>query len=125
MKIKLLTAPLSEIRNNQCGDWRHNADGSMFILAAEMGNDDYEFCVLLHELIESYLAKKRGITDEAVTAFDAAYEDNRVEGDVSENGDDPLAPYHKEHVFASNMERLMAAELGIHWGSYEAFINSL
>jgi len=47
-----------------------------------------------------------------------AYERNRREGDLGEPGDDPRAPYYREHQFASGMERLMAAELGVDWQQY-------
>jgi hypothetical protein len=41
---------------------------------------------------------------------------------VSEPGDDPRAPYYREHQFASGMERLMAAELGIDWQQYMGLV---
>lgn len=128
MNITLRTAPLSEIRNKQCGDWQINEDGSMEILAAEMPNIHHSFLILLHELVEAYLCNDRGITDEAVTAFDAQFEREREEGKhglEEENGDDERAPYRREHFSASNFERLMAAELVVVWAKYEKEIGEL
>jgi hypothetical protein len=39
-------------------------------------------------------------------------------------GDDPRAPYHKQHVFAENIERLLAAELGVDWSAYDKEVSS-
>jgi len=61
--------------------------------------------VAAHEMIEAYLALHAGVTQEAVDKFDGAYEAQRKPGDDSEPGDDPKAPYHREHVFATKIER--------------------
>jgi hypothetical protein len=42
----------------------------------------------------------------------------------TEPGDDPRAPYHKQHVFAENIERLLAAELGVDWSAYDKEVSS-
>jgi hypothetical protein len=90
-----------------------------------MGNDDYAFLVAIHELVEVWLCNKRGITDEAVSAFDIEYEKNRPEGDESEPGNHPDAPYRKEHFFATNIERMIALELGLDWEKYSKAVMSL
>ncbi len=86
---------------------------------------DEALLVALHELVEVTLCKKRCITEAQVDAFDMAYEKNRTKGDHSEPGDHPDAPYRKEHFFATNIERLMAAELGVDWETYENHIGAL
>lgn len=90
-----------------------------------MGNTDYESLVALHELIEVLLCKKRGITTEEVDAFDKAFEANRESDNDDEPGDDPSAPYRREHFFATNIECLMSAELGVDFKTYEATVNAL
>jgi hypothetical protein len=42
-----------------------------------------------------------------------------------EPGDHPGAPYHREHVFATRIERLLAEELGVDWNAYSAAIEAL
>jgi hypothetical protein len=42
-----------------------------------------------------------------------------------EPGDDPTAPYHREHVFATKIERMLAEELGIDWDAYDKTVNAL
>jgi len=89
---------------------------------------DFEFLVAFHEMIEACLCRKRGITDEQVTAFDAMYEKERargLHGPDDEDGDDERAPYKYEHAFATLLEKMMAAQLGVDWKQYEAAISAL
>jgi hypothetical protein len=53
-----------------------------------------------------------------------AYEAKRKPGDTSEPGDDAKAPYHREHVFATKIERLLAVELGVNWRDYDREVSS-
>lgn len=125
MKIQLKTIPHMHQRYETVGDWQILKDGSIQIDVSDMGNEDYAFLVAIHEAIEVWLCRKRGITDEAVTAFDVAFEEIRAEGDVSEPGDHPDAPYRKEHFFATNIERIIAEELGVDWSVYDKAVNDL
>lgn len=125
MKIQLRTIPHSEQRYETCGDWENLPDGSLRISVSDMGNEDYAFLVAIHEAIEVWLCNKRGITDEVVSAFDIEYEKNRPDGDESEPGDHPDAPYRKEHFFATNIERMIALELGVDWAVYDDAVMSL
>lgn len=106
------------------GDWRYKK-GVLCIYVSQMSDWRYEVCVAVHELVEVILCRERGITVAEVDAFDKAYEKNRKAGDDSEPGDHPKAPYRREHFFATNMEALLSAELGIDWAKYEGEINSL
>jgi hypothetical protein len=128
MRITLESKPLSEIRNRQAGDWTHNEDGSISAYSAQMGNEDYEFLVAIHETIEAYLCRKNGVTDETVTAFDAQFEDERehgMHGPNEENGDDKRAPYWTEHTFATMVEKMIAAQLEVNWTDYSMAIAAL
>ena len=78
----------------------------------------------MHEAIEAYLCKQAGISQVAVDRFDQAYERRRKAGNDSEPGDDPKAPYHKEHMFASKVERMLANELGVRWNAYDREVSS-
>lgn len=103
------------------GNWRFDQNGNLLIEVSAMGDWRYELLVALHELIEVGLCKHRGISQESVDAFDIQYESERASGLHTledEPGDDPAAPYKKEHFFATNLERLMAAELGVDWDQY-------
>lgn len=125
MKITIETIPHEQQDYPTVGNWKILSDGSLKIEVSDMGNEDYNFLVGTHEAIEVWLCKKRGITQEAVDAFDKSYEANRTEGDESEPGDDAAAPYRKEHFFATSIERLLASELGVNWNEYSDRVISL
>ena len=53
--------------------------------------------------------------------FDLKFEKERKRGlhpPNAECGDDKRAPYQKEHLAATTLERLMASELKIDWATY-------
>ncbi len=99
--------------------------GVTFFTISEMADERYEHLVAVHELIEKILCTHRGIPDAAIDAFDLAFEHDRAEGDESEPGHDPRAPYHREHVFAEKLERLLAEELGVEWETYDRTVVGL
>lgn len=125
MKITIETIPNKNHPYSTCGDWRRDLDGTLRINVSEEIGDKYALLVAIHELVEVALCEERGITTQAVDDFDKAFEAQREEGDESEPGDSPAAPYRREHFFATNIERQMAHELGVDWASYEDSINAL
>jgi len=91
-------------------------------------NEDYEFLVGLHELVEQHLCKRRGITTQSVDEFDIEFEKQREKSltlSNAEPGDNRFAPYQNEHCIATGIERIMAAAIGVKWSDYETEINSL
>lgn len=122
MRIEVLTVPHECQRYPTVGDWIADEDG-VRIRVSDMVNDDYHMLVAIHELVEAYLCLKRGISQEAVDAFDQAFEAGRI--DDSEPGHDPQAPYHREHVFAEKIERMLAEEAGIDWAQYDTIVSNL
>lgn len=124
MKIQIETIPHAQHRYSTCGDW-FEKDGVLHIKVSEELPEKEAVLVALHELIEVTLCKDRGITEKQVDDFDMEFEKNRPEGDESEPGDHPDAPYRKEHFFATNIERLVGAELGVDWETYADHIEAL
>lgn len=125
MLIQIRTIPHDEQRYETCGDYWTTKDGQMHIRVSDMGNEDYEFLVAFHELIEFWLIRKAGISEESINLFDIQYEKNRKSGDTDEPGNQPDAPYHLQHLFATDLEMMMAAAIGIDWKAYEARVNLL
>jgi hypothetical protein len=74
--------------------------------------------VQFHELVEALLCRANDVTEDTVTTFD------RANPDSPEPGDEPHAPYHKEHAIAMALERLLAVELGIPWRQHEANLDA-
>ena len=125
MKIVIETIPHKDQRYPTVGDWLFDENGDLTIRVSQLGSWQQECLVALHEVVEVLLCKHRGITQEAVDQFDMAYEKSRQEGDESEPGDDPLAPYVREHCLATGIERILAAELGVDWKTYEQHLQEL
>lgn len=57
------------------GNWRFDQNGNLLIEVSAMGDWRYELLVALHELIEVGICKHRGISQEAVDAFDIQYDE--------------------------------------------------
>lgn len=125
MEIVIRTIPQGSQRYETAGDWSRDESGRLVISVSDMGNDDFTFLVGIHELVEAWLCERQGVTDEAVTAFDTAYEASRPEGDISEPGDDSAAPYASQHCFATAVERMVCAALGVAWADYEKAVLGL
>lgn len=127
MKWNIVTIPNSKQRYPTVGDYFDEKDTTN-VFISDMKNEDYEFLVALHEMIECYLTKKRGISEQDITEFDMQFEREREEG-LHELEDEPGfavdAPYLKEHAFATLIERQVADELGIDWEDYERTISNL
>lgn len=95
--------------------------GKMMFRVSELGRWEYEFAVLVHEIVEWGLVKHRGVKIEDIDAFDKEFEEDRargLHGPDDEPGDDPRAPYHREHCFATAVERMLIAAFGLSWQGY-------
>lgn len=100
------------------GDWQAWTNGKILATVSSMASPDAEFVILLHEIIEAYLCRKRGITGEQVAAFDRIFELERGAGlhsSMAEPGDHPQAPYRREHQFSTMIEMAVFHELGGAW----------
>lgn len=116
MRIVMETIPHRLQRYKTVGDWFTDLNGTIQIRASELSDENREFLVLIHELVEWYLCRFSMISQEEVDKFDKAHED---EQDEVELGDLTDAPYRDQHCFATGIERLLAAELGVEWAEYE------
>ncbi len=118
MKIVIDTVDHANQRYPTAGDWIIGGD-SVHIVVSRLDDPDMEFLVAVHELVEAWLCDKRGIPEPDVMAFDVDHGGEADPGGLSE------APYHKEHMFAETIERLLANELGVDWNVYTAKVEAL
>jgi hypothetical protein len=119
MKITIETIPHDQQRfPTWAGDWQIDQQGNIAIQVSELGDWRYEALVIHHELTEVLLCKARGITTEMVDAFCATVTERRAAGTVDETDHDKTSPSHREHLFAENLERMLAFELGVDWDEY-------
>lgn len=102
------------------GNWREfdapnkgAVDGPfMLIEVDDMGDWRKELVVAIHEMVEAALCKYHGIPESVVSDFDKSHLDS------PQPGDEPDAPYRREHEFATDIERLIGRELGVDPQSY-------
>lgn len=113
--ISIARVPHSQQRYNTLGDWYYDSDGNLFIIVSKLGSTDMESCLIIHELTEALLCAGHGISQPVVDKFDLG-----LGSTLDEPGDDPRAPYHLEHMYASVAERQLALALDISWPAYEA-----
>jgi len=91
-------------------------------------NAKEEFLIAIHELTEWFLTEQRGIKEKDISKFDKKFEQERKKGlhsNSAEPGFDKRAPYRKEHVFATKVEKMLAKELKINWKKYSKELNKL
>ena len=124
LHIVIETIDHSKQRYLTVGDWQIDKAGNLRIVVSKMSDQRYEFLIGMHEAIEAYLAVHAGVSPEAVDRFDRAYEAKRKAGNDSEPGDDPKAPYYRQHQIGTGIERLLAAELGVDWSAYDHEVSS-
>lgn len=122
MKIVIETIPISEMRYPTCGDYWIDEDGIMQVRVADTGDEAYNQAIMLHELWESFLIT---VPIDEIDVFDIEFEKRRQDGDFNEPGDDPKAPYQKEHCSATGIERIFIALKNKKWKEYEEVVNKL
>jgi hypothetical protein len=129
LNIRIRTIPHRVQQYDTVGNYWHDVDGCgaevLEIRVSRMRDRRYEFLVALHEMIEAFLCEWRRIPFAAITRFDIGYERNRSQGDISEPGAAPDAPYRAEHQFAERVERMVARELAVDWPKYDRAVARL
>ncbi len=107
-RVEIRIIPAAEQRYDTLGDWWF--DGEALQIRATEAEGHEPFLIALHELVEAYLCKARGVDQSAVDLHDQFCLNAGIDG---EPGDAPSAPYRREHRFAMLIEHMVAHELGI------------
>lgn len=125
-KIIIETIPNNKQRYPTCGDY-FKKNNKMFFKISKLKNPDYEFLIAIHELIEWFLYQRKGLKIQDIDRFDIMFEKERKQGKWKneESGFDKRAPYRKEHIFATKIERFLAKKLGVKWHIYDKSVNKL
>ena len=126
-EIHFKSIPHNEHRYSTVGDY-YEQNGQWEFRVSQMSSDE-EFLVFIHELVEWYLTQKKGVTEPEIDSFDRSFEELRekypeIIGD-QEPGHMVSAPYHNEHVFAEQIEMLVASKLGVDWNEYSKTVEDL
>lgn len=116
--ITIRTIPHSEQRYETVGDWFFD-DGGLQIRVSDTGSWRSNMAVAVHELIEVLGCQSAGITQEEVDQFDMGHPG------LDEPGDDPAAPYHRQHTTASDCERMVVMMLDLEWEAHEENVDKV
>ena len=100
--------PHQEQRYDTCGDWFY--EGPHLFIRVSNNLPEYasrieQEAVALHELTEALLCRHRGVTQKMVDEFDFKWQNGQAEP-----GDNPDAPYHRQHEVADIVERVYLHE---------------
>lgn len=129
MNVRLISTPAENIRAEQAGDWwTYGNNNTILVHVIDGLPPESQLAIAIHEVIEAWLCRFHGISDEDVVTFDNHYEAERENGDhgpEDEPGDDPCAPYRAEHMAATHVERAVCAALGITWKLHELSVQQL
>ena len=118
-KIKIRTINPASHRYLTCGDWQYDKeDDVLTISVSKMPDWRSELAVAIHEAMEAVKCLADDITTEDVDEFDFAHQH-----DEGESGDNPEAPYHKQHKMAETVEREVAKQLDLDWETHDKTVN--
>ncbi len=110
------------------GDWQWDSDPEhprpqwrehLSIRISDTGSYEYNFLLVLHELIEAVLCHRDSISQELVDAWDKQHPT------MDEPGDHPNAPYHRQHNKAMAIERMACELFGLDWQAYESRLEEM
>lgn len=125
MNVTIEIIPHKKQRYSTCGDWQFDKKGNLKISVSKLSDWRHEMLVAVHELCETLMCIDAGVSQEAVDEFDMRFEKNRKPGDDSEPGDYLTCPYRYQHFRATNIERVLADNLGVDFKAYEDELNDL
>lgn len=125
MKIVVETIPHDQHRYPTVGDYWIDGAGTIQVRVSQLSSERREMAVLIHELFEMFAVTCAGIALDAIDAFDTAYEASRDPVDLEEPGDQPDAPYYRQHQAATIVERFFIEHTGDHWQDYDHEIAAL
>jgi hypothetical protein len=121
VKITIQSIPSEEQRYETSGDYWWDGD-TLEVRVSESGEWRYDMLTAIHEVIEAFLVRAKGVTIDEIDTFDINFEAERQRGlhsSEEEPGDSPAAPYFREHQIAIKVERELASEAGVDWDEYE------
>jgi hypothetical protein len=105
--------------DGNCGDYWTDEKGIDQYRISKMPKMEYEYLVAIHELVENFCLKVKGIKEPDVQNFDEEYYKNLPKDCNIEAGDSVKAPYRNEHSIATAVERMLCGYLNIPWQEYD------
>lgn len=120
MSINILFTNAETMRYATAGDYGETPTG-WWLQVVQTTDWRHSFLVTLHELCELALLKHHNISITDVDDFDM----NGAGKDHPDPGSLTNAPYHTEHVLATQIEKKFAKYLGVDWKQYNEALDAL
>ena len=117
--IEVKVVKHSDQRYPTIGDWQFSQQGQLTIKVSDTDDAHMNFLIAIHEIIEAYLCRANGISAEMVDSHDLENSDHPDPGSI------PGCIYYREHMIATMIERVIAAELQMDWNDYEFEVEKL
>ncbi|HEY4799510.1 MAG TPA: hypothetical protein VII99_10580 [Bacteroidia bacterium] len=135
MNFKIETIPHNAQRYDTVGDYFYKHINEIIIRVSDFSAavahsnamlsteevkaaEKMEFCVMIHEFVESFLCHQDNIKTSDIDKWDLDHLDDE------DPGSNPEAPYHTQHMFATEVEKLMCSILGLDWDEYDRAVRS-
>jgi hypothetical protein len=124
-KIAITKIPPKLQRYPTAGDYIYDsATKTLHITISDTGDERDFYALALHEMVESILCHVRGISFDAIDAFDIQHEHDVTAGvEHGEPGVRPDAPYVTEHMAATEYEQKFVKDLNLRWNEYDARVD--
>lgn len=119
--VRYKTINHNDQRYNTAGDYYKSKEG-LEIRVSKLQGWREEGLVLVHELVEWLLVTNRGIPIKDIDNFDKNEVEEKYEDDP---GLSPKAPYHKEHLLAVKIEKMIAKEMNMDYEVYDKYFDTL
>jgi hypothetical protein len=111
-RIVIEIIPLEDMYMGYYGDYFYDKDGTLQMRIADYPNEIQNIGTILHELLEVWKLKVKGVSVRAVEKFDDEHSLHDDPGCLAE------APYHIEHMESIKHERLLCKSMGFDWHTY-------
>lgn len=118
--IVIKTIPIEEQRYNTAGDYWETDDQIHFRITKQE-NEMSEVAILLHEVTEFFLTRKRGLTEPEITEYDLLWENRFNHGinKADEPGMEGDCPYKDEHETSLMIEKIFCWAAGVDWKKHD------
>jgi hypothetical protein len=100
------------------GDWIWLPDGTLQIFVPEYGNKNSAMLVAVHELVEAWLCRADGISEEVVSGWDLDHLDAEEPAEVKGS------PYFRQHKVATAVEKKICDALQIDWNDHNRWVQN-
>jgi hypothetical protein len=119
MRIEIKAIDPSAMRYSEVGDWRFLPDGTLQILVTDYGSRENDaFLIALSKMVEAWLCRKDGITEEQVTEWQIS----TMNTDLLRRH--TIAPNDRQNAIAKKVTEIVREALGVDPDQHRKWVNN-